>query len=1736
MAAAPGRTAHQPTARELVEGIAEEHGIVSESDLTEIGAMNQRIRSVVEKALLQKDQLIGSSILTLAKNLNTSHARFVFELLQNADDNKFVVANSRGVEPFVKFSVYRERIKIECNEDGFTYHDLKAICAIGQSSKNRSHGYIGEKGIGFKSVFMAAYKVNILSNDFSFSFTHRKGDSGLGMVTPIWEPDFIPQCEQASSSITLHLHQYDDTSLSEAARQREEINREFENLPITVLLFLRNLRRIEIQFHDDNDTETKRVEYSFSTLSSSTLIERVWLSDRESSSGETVQRKHHVTRQVIRDAPPNENRELSEGNGRADAETEVILAFPLTDDYTPIIDNQPVFAFLPMMPLGFKPVLIYKQFIIQADFVTNSSREGIVISSARNLAIRNGIATCFLKAVEEMCQHPMLQFQWMRWLPQRHSYPWDSFWSGLLEDIVSRIKTSKILRTRGSGHLGGIHSLRRLQSNWLDEAGTPLFDDLDAEIYVAEEYQVKDLSLLEPYGLKWLSADDRLARIEHDLGQPIDKSRMKNLSTSPQWHSRAASMIQRLVATASSQGLARIRTLDIIPLRDGSWTSINRNKRPIYFPYSGDDLEIPADLPLSLVSPEASAVDDRYKLFELLGVQTATVEEIQQLIFEAPIPILKTEATLLASVSNLKFLYSSHHDTSHDVESSTAIANLFVFDRTMEVQLPHRQDVYLATSGPYEPRRLLQPTATHPDGCFVSFLHDQYSECPPETPAGLEQTWSDWLQRVLQVRRRLRLTSSTSPESLSPELNYVRLFRPESFIEALQHHWMLLNHDDSSTPKFLRNLRDLNITCKDGRDYPLAETTLPLLELQAVVSSYLGDSTISFLQIDEAAHSVSYHSKWGFLVNELGVRARDDVNLYLSILEKVIESQPQLGNYRKILGLYEMIQLRYEESASKDQVATVVRNFCRQRHCILVPIYNNQGEQRRATLGITAAEDSTLTWRRPDTCVWAAPGVPYAYTALEGQLTNDCSEDQAASLERFMKLTLGVGDWDEDCCIQELKHMKGANCDDFDWVVEIYDFLHNCDVLESQLKDFRILFRTTPLIFVPNGETFRWCTTAECLWSSGAKIQGRTTLSSIYEDLEDFFVETLGVQRLTLAMACDELLKKGTEQTAATIAEVKETIWAVNTLLQTATLYPDPEQLLESAIFPVEYPNGQVCLETFRTHFVIRDRKPLAAIFASKVKFLDFSLDEVHRLSNFFSWLGLDSRYLSSSVKEISTVASDSQIRVQRPDRDIRRRAGGISRVASHFNSPRSDDVHGLYHTLRATEVFETHGISSEIHLVQDGKAHIHAKSSSELHIREAAGRLQIYVPLSKERQDFCYHSSLPRRLLEWVMTEPETQICGAIPHRAISAMSSALNAPIQSVSQILEAEGIIDLGGINEDDQGQEFEERSDASPPPVADSQRQGFAAEMPMRPFSLTGSRLVSGPAVTYPTFTQQASTPASPDRNRSSRLQPNPPVDAATANLPPDIFHFGQTSTAPTATTSPRFDAFSVEYLRILNNVIFSAQRRSFPDFDPTRTGQSAECVSSPSSNPWIPSGSDKNIGAAGELFVYELLSHLNPSLPGFGLDNWQSTMRKYVAVHPEYSYVTPWEGQETADIVYDDRFGVLTEILIEKGYLERTKWIGKKPQYLIEVKTTPGDAARPFFVSKYQYNRMRSYTDASTSPGETYTVYMLLRVFNLTTSDIDFNVYMDPYALQQDGTLVFTEHTWQVIPVQGNKAA
>ena len=98
-------------------------------------------------------------------------------------------------------------------------------------------------------------------------------------------------------------------------------------------------------------------------------------------------------------------------------------------------------------------------------------------------------------------------------------------------------------------------------------------------------------------------------------------------------------------------------------------------------------------------------------------------------------------------------------------------------------------------------------------------------------------------------------------------------------------------------------------------------------------------------------------------------------------------------------------------------------------------------------------------------------------------------------------------------------------------------------------------------------------------------------------------------------------------------------------------------------------------------------------------------------------------------------------------------------------------------------------------------------------------------------------------------------------------------------------------------------------------------------------------------------------------------------------------------------------------------------------------------------------------------MFEILSG-NHDLE-FGLDNWRSNIRGYARVLPEYIDLRAWPEHETSDIVYNDRGGALTRLMISLGYLNADQWAGKTPQYYIEVKCTREGCATPCIVSQNQ---------------------------------------------------------------------
>lgn len=74
-----------------------------------------------------------------------------------------------------------------------------------------------------------------------------------------------------------------------------------------------------------------------------------------------------------------------------------------------------------------------------------ANREDVVSSAPRNLALLDGIAEAFIKAVHQMYSHQTLRYQWMRYLSETETYPWDDFWKRLVDKITAKIERRRLL-------------------------------------------------------------------------------------------------------------------------------------------------------------------------------------------------------------------------------------------------------------------------------------------------------------------------------------------------------------------------------------------------------------------------------------------------------------------------------------------------------------------------------------------------------------------------------------------------------------------------------------------------------------------------------------------------------------------------------------------------------------------------------------------------------------------------------------------------------------------------------------------------------------------------------------------------------------------------------------------------------------------------------------------------------------------------------------------------------------------------------------------------------------------------------------------------------------------------------------------------------------------------------------------------------------------------------------------
>lgn len=836
----------------------------------------------------------------------------MFELLQNADDNSFGRAAALGEIPYISFRVFPHRIVVECNEDGFTYENLKAICAVGKSSKIGSEGYIGEKGIGFKSVFMVAWKAHIQSGVFSFSFSHQKSQSGMGMISPVWEDSF-EDMGSPMTRLTLHLQSSGETDAPQD--NHRSIQDEFHELQETFLLFMKKLGIIRISFHDADEQETSSLEYSIQRQGIYLAVLRRTMVNNNIR--RTHVRRFHVTSYEATNVPRHENRVYS---NRALTNSSVVLAFPISGTSAPIIEPQDVFAYLPVRPIGFK-------FIIQADFVTDASRQDIVRDSRRNIALLDGIAGAFAGAVLQFCEHghDSLRLQWMRYLPDRKDENWGSLWLSLVDKIADRLSKTRVLYCHKKFDRHLIGDLVRLTSDVYAD-GEPLFEDGDPEEIVSQKYSSADLIILMDYGLKCATFGHINKWVATDLTRGT-RSRMRSTTTAASWHTQASKLLHMPFSNNWSHHIQEIKEMALLPLKGGTWVSLMTG--PVFFGRV-NGIDIPPDIGLRIID-ESITNTHRRVLFQDLGVKKAPVFLVRRRILEMyQQPGLLPDLSVQTSKQHLTFLYLTHHLKPADENS---YPDIVLLNQDEYKRRPIETCLYTASDkSPYSPWELLKgggpPSGPGSDapGYMAGFVNEGYFLHPPQTPPNQALTWVRWFYDHLQVGEYVYLGYT----HLTEEAKYLQNHRPDRFVGALRMHH---HRRRALSSEFIAHLQETEVLCRGGRKVPLKNTYFPTKSLEALVNRFMEqEAFFPWLWVDPQIPNDTTLASWDSFLNKFsgGVVHPDGLEFALDMLQYSVRALTGVGppgSEDKLCSLYIYIHSQFlarrREARSRTRIRCV---------------------------------------------------------------------------------------------------------------------------------------------------------------------------------------------------------------------------------------------------------------------------------------------------------------------------------------------------------------------------------------------------------------------------------------------------------------------------------------------------------------------------------------------------------------------------------------------------------------------------------------------------------------------------------------------------------------------------------------------------------------------------------------------------------------------------------------------
>lgn len=368
---------------------------------------------------------------TVSSDIYSESQRFVFELIQNADDA------AKNINNEVHFEFHNDCLVVSHNGHPFSQEDIKALTSAGSSTKKADTTKTGYKGIGFKSVFGKSERVTIFSDGFQFRFDKAKFDTILPwQIIPIWtELNDLSKAIQDSVSKSSYA-----VSTIIEIKNIESLQKDLSELLSNgqILLFLRRVSKISVSkggkpiYSIEKKVVSEEVNFSEVTLFKDEKEISSWITktfgDIPVPAKTKVELKQdEKTPKKLKDA------EFTEISFAAKIEGNKIKALREVESL--------IFTYLPTKVNDFK-----FPFLVNGSFLTNAAREGIHEDKIWNQWLFELIAERILDWLVSLSTSKY-KFQILHLLPHKFSNPQNELKKSFDNSFAKHCPTKKFIIT-----------------------------------------------------------------------------------------------------------------------------------------------------------------------------------------------------------------------------------------------------------------------------------------------------------------------------------------------------------------------------------------------------------------------------------------------------------------------------------------------------------------------------------------------------------------------------------------------------------------------------------------------------------------------------------------------------------------------------------------------------------------------------------------------------------------------------------------------------------------------------------------------------------------------------------------------------------------------------------------------------------------------------------------------------------------------------------------------------------------------------------------------------------------------------------------------------------------------------------------------------------------------------------------------------------------------------------------